>query len=125
LSLLWYLKELEEGVEVIVVVGGQGLLVVIECQFPFIEIIHVLLISCRFSTPNQLPKLRKPDRHDKQLHQVRQLQLQVVPNRLLNLLSSWHLITADFDRTYHATLLTHRTVDHVELARISCGQKVK
>jgi hypothetical protein len=87
------------------------------------------LISGHFPTPNQLPKLSEPDRHDIQLHQIRQLQRQVVPHRLLDLLSGRHLTTAaqlvDFDRTNHAALLTLRTVHHVELARISRRQKVK
>ena len=66
--MLWQLKELEVGVEVVVVEDRQGFPVLVESEFPLVELVDITLVGLNFSVPDQVPKLNKVDRHNADLH---------------------------------------------------------
>jgi hypothetical protein len=98
-----HLQVLEELVEVIVVVSGQGFPIRVKCQLPLVERMLVgLILGWNFTRPNQLPEFLEPQRHDKYLDQEGNLYLgRVLSHRLLKLLRGWQVPGGNPDSTDH------------------------
>lgn len=124
LALLRELQELEVRVEVVVVEDWQGLAVLVKCQLPLVELVDIALVGLNFSVPNQAPKLDKVDRHNTDLHHEWQLNGEIFPQRLIDLLARGHRRLRDAQATNQAELLASRAIQKVHLLRVVAAQEL-